>query len=229
MIVQHMYQNPASQIAAAGGDPSQLDPKKVQEEFDDFYEEVYDELAKYGEIEELNVCENLGDHMVGNVYAKFADEEHTDAALKALFGRFYAGRPLVCEFSPVTDFREARCRQYDEAVCTRGGYCNFMHIRTPSRSLRRDLEKRFKKKWRKDREKRERQERGEDISDDENNSGHEKRKDCNRKRRREDEDGEDVGHHDLRRKEKDQEVKYTSQVPNLVAAALHDVQQPNST
>jgi len=104
-----------------------------------------------------------------------------------------------------------------------------MHIRTPSRSLRRDLEKRFKKKWRKDREKRERQERGEDISDDENNSGHEKRKDRNRKRRREDEDGEDVGHHDLRRKEKDQEVKYTSQVPNLVAAALHDVQQPNST
>ena len=99
-----------SQIAAAGGDPSQLDPKKVQEEFDDFYEEVYDELAGYGEIEELNVCENLGDHMVGNVYCKFADEEHADAALKALFGRFYAGRPLVCEFSPVTDFREARCR-----------------------------------------------------------------------------------------------------------------------
>ena len=152
MIVQHMYQNPASQIAAAGGDPSQLDPKKVQEEFDEFYEEVYDELAGYGEIEELNVCENLGDHMVGNVRCKFADEEHSDAALKALFGRFYAGRPLVCEFSPVTDFREARCRQYDEAVCTRGGYCNFMHIRTPSRSLRKDLAR--KKKWRKAREKR---------------------------------------------------------------------------
>ena len=171
MIVQHMYQNPASQIAAAGGDPSQLDPKKVQEEFDDFYEEVYDELAGYGEIEELNVCENLGDHMVGNVYCKFADEEHSDAALKALFGRFYAGRPLVCEFSPVTDFREARCRQYDEAVCTRGGYCNFMHIRTPSRSLRKDLEKRYKKKWRKAREKRERQERGESVSSSDDGKG----------------------------------------------------------
>ena len=117
-----MYQNPASQDrdgTNAGGDPSRpADPKKVQEEFDEFYEEVYDELAGYGEIEELNVCENLGDHMVGNAYCKFADEEHSDAALKALFGRFYAGRPLVCEFSPVTDFREARCRQYDEAVCT---------------------------------------------------------------------------------------------------------------
>ena len=145
--------------------------RQVQEEFDEFYEEVYDELAGYGEIEELNVCENLGDHMVGNVYCKFADEEHADAALKALFGRFYAGRPLVCEFSPVTDFREARCRQYDEAVCTRGGYCNFMHIRTPSRSLRKDLEKRYKKKWRKAREKRERQERGESVSSSDDGKG----------------------------------------------------------
>ena len=109
--------------------------------------------------------------MVGNVYCKFADEEHSDAALKALFGRFYAGRPLVCEFSPVTDFREARCRQYDEAVCTRGGYCNFMHIRTPSRSLRKDLEKRYKKKWRKAREKRERQERGESVSSSDDGAG----------------------------------------------------------
>ncbi len=33
----------------------------------------------------------------------------------------YSGRPIVCEFSPVTDFREARCRQYDEATCGRGG------------------------------------------------------------------------------------------------------------
>ncbi len=33
----------------------------------------------------------------------------------------YDGRPIVCEFSPVTDFREARCRQYDEATCGRGG------------------------------------------------------------------------------------------------------------
>jgi len=174
--------------------------KKVQEEFDDFYEEVYDELAKYGEIEELNVCENLGDHMVGNVYAKFADEEHTDAALKALFGRFYAGRPLVCEFSPVTDFCEARCRQYDEAVCTRGGYCNFMHIRTPSRSLRRDLEKRFKKRWRKEREKRERQERGEDVSDSDDDAPVKDNKD--RKRSRVDDIHDDDGHSRHRHKAK---------------------------
>ena len=27
-------------------------------------------LLQYGEIEEMNVCDNLGDHLVGNVYIK---------------------------------------------------------------------------------------------------------------------------------------------------------------
>lgn len=52
-------------------------------------------------------------------------------------GRYYAGRLVAPEFSPVTDFREARCRQYDEGVCDRGGYCNFMHMKHVPRHLRR--------------------------------------------------------------------------------------------
>lgn len=47
------------------------------------------------------------------------DEEDADSALKGLMGRWYAGRPIMCEFSPVTDFREARCRQFDEGTCNR--------------------------------------------------------------------------------------------------------------
>lgn len=27
-------------------------------------------MLQYGEIEEMNVCDNLGDHLVGNVYIK---------------------------------------------------------------------------------------------------------------------------------------------------------------
>jgi len=27
-------------------------------------------VAQYGKIEEMNVCDNLGDHLVGNVYVK---------------------------------------------------------------------------------------------------------------------------------------------------------------
>ena len=37
----------------------------------DFYEDIFEEVDKYGEIEHLNICDNLADHMVGNVYIKF--------------------------------------------------------------------------------------------------------------------------------------------------------------
>ena len=39
----------------------------------------------------------------------------------------------MAELSPVTDFREACCRQYEQSECTRGGFCNFMHIRPVSK------------------------------------------------------------------------------------------------
>jgi splicing factor U2AF subunit len=36
-----------------------------QRHFDEFYEEVFIEMErKYGPVEELNVCENIGEHMV---------------------------------------------------------------------------------------------------------------------------------------------------------------------
>lgn len=90
---------------------------------------------------------------VGNVYAQFREEEHAANAVQNLTGRFYAGkaefvssgqlischrrlitfcntgRPIIVDFSPVTDFREATCRQYEENTCNRGGYCNFMHLK----------------------------------------------------------------------------------------------------
>jgi RNA recognition motif-containing protein len=69
------------------------------------------------------------------VYVLFKEEEQAATALRALTGRFYAGRPIVVDFSPVTDFREATCRQYEENVCNRGGYCNFMHLKKISRSV----------------------------------------------------------------------------------------------
>jgi len=46
----------------------------------------------------------------------------------------------------VTDFREARCRQFDETTCSRGGYCNFMHIKRPSKWLQKDIERQNRKR-----------------------------------------------------------------------------------
>lgn len=87
----------------------------------------------------MNVCDNLGDHLVGNVYIKFRREEDAEKAVKELNNRWFGGRPIYAELSPVTDFREACCRQYEMGECTRSGFCNFMHLKPISRDLRRTL------------------------------------------------------------------------------------------
>lgn len=78
--------------------------------------------------------------MIGHVYAKFSEEEEASDALNIMDGRYYDGRKMEVEFSPVTDFREARCRDFDEDTCNRGGFCNFMHIKPVPMCLIRSLE-----------------------------------------------------------------------------------------
>ncbi|OMO90254.1 hypothetical protein COLO4_19285 [Corchorus olitorius] len=146
LLLSNMYQRPDMITPGidAGGNP--IDPRKIQEHFEGFYEDLFEELGKYGEIESLNICDNLADHMVGNVYVQFREEEHAANALRNLTGRFYAGRPIIVDFSPVTDFREATCRQYDENTCNRGGYCNFMHLKRIGRELKRQLFGRYRRR-----------------------------------------------------------------------------------
>lgn len=78
--------------------------------------------------------------MIGHVYVKFWDEEEASDALQVMNGRMYDGRPIQAEFSPVTDFREARCRDFDENACQRGGFCNFLHVKPVPMALIRSLD-----------------------------------------------------------------------------------------
>ena len=50
----------------------------------------------------------LGDHMIGHVYCKFTDEEDASDALQVMDGRYYDGRKMEVEFSPVLNFQEVR-------------------------------------------------------------------------------------------------------------------------
>ncbi|XP_512599.2 splicing factor U2AF 26 kDa subunit isoform X4 [Pan troglodytes] len=60
-----------------------------------FSQEVFTELQeKYGEIEEMNVCDNLGDHLVGNVYVKFRREEDGERAVAELNNRWFNGQAV---------------------------------------------------------------------------------------------------------------------------------------
>lgn len=144
LVLSNMYQRPDMITPGVDAQGQPIDPKKIQEHFEDFYEDIFEELGKFGEIESLNVCDNLADHMIGNVYVQFKEEDQAAAALQALQGRFYSGRPIIADFSPVTDFREATCRQYEEDNCNRGGYCNFMHVKVIGRDLRRKLFGRYR-------------------------------------------------------------------------------------
>uniref|UniRef100_A0A6G1SDH7 Splicing factor U2af subunit n=1 Tax=Aceria tosichella TaxID=561515 RepID=A0A6G1SDH7_9ACAR len=137
ILLQNLYENPRNSTKSDGGF---ITDEEDQRHFDEFFEDIYVELEeKYGPIEEMNVCDNLGDHLIGNVYVKFKSEEDAERAVDHLNERWFGGKPVYAELSTVTDFREAGCRQYEIGACTRGGFCNFMHLKQISNDLKRHL------------------------------------------------------------------------------------------
>jgi splicing factor U2AF 35 kDa subunit len=127
-----MYINPMAGVVTSGGKLSRDQEREIQDKFEDFYQDVFEEAAKFGEIDDLIVLDNLGDHLIGernlglaalreplyvrasfagNVYVKYFQEEDAMKALQAINGRWYSGRQVQAEYSIVTEFAEARCRQ----------------------------------------------------------------------------------------------------------------------
>lgn len=146
ILIKHLYRHPVREAElralATGQDQKNvsINEDKANEDFLIFFEDVFMELGKFGRIECLSVCDNLGDHIIGHVYCKFEDEDCAADALNVMNGRYYDGKKMEVEFSPVVDFREARCRDFDEGGCARGGFCNFMHIKHVPIPLIRSLE-----------------------------------------------------------------------------------------
>lgn len=134
ILLSNVYQN-----------PKYLDPDcrasdaELQQQFDDFFADFFKGLSAYGHLVEMHVCDNVGDHLIGNVYARYETEDEAQCAVDGLNTRWYYQRPLFAELSPVSDFREACCRQNETNECNRGGQCNFMHLRHASPPLVREL------------------------------------------------------------------------------------------
>jgi splicing factor U2AF subunit len=75
---------------------------------------MFIELAKYGEVEDLNICDNVGEHLAGSkngfealvltvvnpagmcldVYVRYKYEEDAGKATESVNERFYDGRLL---------------------------------------------------------------------------------------------------------------------------------------
>ena len=86
LVVQNLYINPQNSAKTADGShlAQTVSDEEMQEHYDNFFEEVFCECEdRYGEIEEMNVCDNLGDHLVGNVYTwtRVFTDLHTSRAV----------------------------------------------------------------------------------------------------------------------------------------------------
>ena len=58
--MMNCYQNPGHSAACT------LTKDELQEHLDKFFEDMMIGLSAYGEIEELNICDNVGEHLAGS-------------------------------------------------------------------------------------------------------------------------------------------------------------------
>ncbi|CAL5207829.1 unnamed protein product [Lathyrus oleraceus] len=110
LLLSNMYQHPDIITPDINPNDQPIDPRQIQQHFEDFYKYIFLEISKFGYIEPLKVFDNLVDHMINNVYVLFREEDHAAVALASLHGRFYSSRPILADFSLVMGFREATCR-----------------------------------------------------------------------------------------------------------------------
>lgn len=71
---------------------------------------------------------------------KFRDERSAAKCYQECNDRWYGGKPIFCELSPVSYFDDAACKDFSASGrCDRGDQCNLIHVRRPDYDLRRRL------------------------------------------------------------------------------------------
>ena len=149
----NLYQNPSY-------DPkNRMNPSQLQNHFDAFYEDIWCELCKYGELEELVVCDNNNDRKP--VLSRLESMLKTDCsppqtslamstpvsstknppsrhATPSIAGGTLAAPYTASSVPSPTSARPAAVLNSGEG-CVRGGFCNFIHRKNPSEELDRDL------------------------------------------------------------------------------------------
>ena len=71
-------------------------------------------MEKLGEIIQFKVSKNHANHLRGNVYIQFKDQQIAGQAYESLLGRFYAAKQLFPEFVPITKWKNAICGLYEK-------------------------------------------------------------------------------------------------------------------
>ena len=139
-MFRHLYQNPPAALAFASGQKvSDEELKESLKHFEQFYEEIFVELSSFGELKELEVVDNLGDHLIGNVYARFNDEAGASKAFNALAGKYYNSKLVEEEYCPITKISWCKCKFNDKGLCQKGAFCNYLHLKPVSERLLKNL------------------------------------------------------------------------------------------
>lgn len=132
ILLNHFYPNPNFFMDNLPPDTLEIDNGTIIQNFNDFYRDIFFELKKYGPIKDILVAANLEPHLEGNTLVMYEDEESAVTAMRNLRGRYYAGRIIDAQFSPVTNFEESICKQFKEDRCNQGLKCNYIHPKRPS-------------------------------------------------------------------------------------------------
>ncbi|XP_044139659.1 U2 small nuclear ribonucleoprotein auxiliary factor 35 kDa subunit-related protein 2 [Bufo gargarizans] len=101
---------------------------EIYQQFLEFYDDVVPEFKNVGKVIQFKISCNFEPHLRGNVYVQYQTEEECFQALSQFNGRWYAGRQLQCELSPVTKWKSAICGLFERQKCPRGKHCNFLHV-----------------------------------------------------------------------------------------------------
>ncbi|XP_019850645.1 PREDICTED: U2 small nuclear ribonucleoprotein auxiliary factor 35 kDa subunit-related protein 2-like [Amphimedon queenslandica] len=108
----------------------EMDDEDMLKDFKEFYQDVFPEFEKFGEVVQFKVSCNYESHLRGNLYVQYSTEEACAAAIKQFNGRYYAGKQLSCEYCPVEKWKTAICGEFlkQGSQCPKGKHCNFLHV-----------------------------------------------------------------------------------------------------
>jgi len=100
----------------------------IIEHFKSFYDDVSEEIKKFGKLKQFLVCSNYEPHLRGNVYVQFEREKDALKAYQKLNGRYYAGKQIYCFFTHVKNWYEAICSLFLRKKCNNGSKCKYLHV-----------------------------------------------------------------------------------------------------
>lgn len=131
IVFHHIFPDPDMFISMLPQGTLEMEEKTRQRLVDSFFIDIATMLMQFGQLDDMVICGNKTDNLVGSVLAVFHDSNAALAAQLALNGQYYAGRKIQVSFVPIPRMSIAICNKLDNNECTMGNQCSFIHPLEP--------------------------------------------------------------------------------------------------